>query len=165
MTIFATTVTASVPTDLATTFQHLTGMDVPAVFRGAGPLPAVTAVRQQTGDWDAVGQTRTIVLSDQSSAFETLDLYQFPHTFGYTVTNYTSVLRLLVTKGVATWQCTSTPDGTLISWQYAYHTRSVLAVPVVWLLMVLFWKKYMRAAVNILQTQLQAALTSPNALP
>ncbi len=159
MTIFATTVTASVPTDLPTTFRHLTGMDVPAVFRGAGPLPAVTAVRQQTGDWDAVGQTRTIVLSDQSTAFETLDNYQFPHTFGYTVTNYTSVLRLLVTKGVATWQCTSTPDGTLITWQYAYHTRSVLAVPVVWLLMVLFWKKYMLAAVNILQMQLQTAPT------
>jgi hypothetical protein len=159
MTIFTTTVTATVATDLPTTFRHLTGMDVPAVFRGAGPLPAVTAIRNQTGDWDAVGQTRTIVLSDQSTASETLDNYQFPHTFGYTVTNYTSVLRLLVTKGVATWHCTSTSDGTLISWQYAYHTRSLLAVPVVWLLMVLFWKKYMRAAVNILQTQLQAAPT------
>jgi hypothetical protein len=38
-------------------------------------------------------------------------------------------------------------------------------VPVVWLLMVLFWKKYTLAAVNILQTQLQTAPTSPNALP
>jgi hypothetical protein len=159
MTIFTTTVTATVATDLPTTFRHLTGMDVPAVFRGAGPLPAVTAIRNQTGDWDAVGQTRTIVLSDQSTACETLDNYQFPHTFGYTVTNYTSVLRLLVTKGVATWHCTSTSDGTLISWQYAYHTRSLLAVPVVWLLMVLFWKKYMRAAVNILQIQLHSAPT------
>jgi hypothetical protein len=159
MTIFTTTVTATVATDVPTTFRHLTGMDVPAVFRGAGPLPAVTAVRNQTGDWDAVGQTRTIVLSDQSTACETLDNYQFPHAFGYTVTNYTSVLRLLVTKGVATWHCTSTSDGTLISWQYAYHTRSVLAVPLLWLLMVLFWKKYMRAAVNILQIQLQAAPT------
>jgi len=159
MTIFTTTVTATVATDLPTTFRHLTGMDVPAVFRGAGPLPAVTAVRQQTGDWDAVGQTRTIVLSDHSTACETLDNYQFPHTFGYTVTGYTSVLRLLVTKGVATWHCTSTPNGTLISWQYAYHARSVLAVPLLWLLMVLFWKKYMRAAVNILQIQLQTAPT------
>ena len=157
MTIFATTVTATVPTDVPTTFRHLTGMDVPTVFRGAGPLPAVTAVRNQTGDWDAVGQTRTIVLSDHSTASETLDNYQFPHTFGYTVTGYTSVLRLLVTKGVATWHCTSTPNGTLISWQYAYHARSVLAVPVLWLLMVLFWKKYMRAAVNILQIQLHGA--------
>ena len=159
MTIFTTTVTASVPTDLATTFRHLTGMDVPAVFRGVGPLPAVTAVRNQTGNWDAVGQTRTIVLSDQSTASETLDNYQFPHTFGYTVTGYTSVLRLLVTKGIATWHCTSTPAGTLISWQYAYHARSVLAVPLLWLLMVLFWKKYMRAAVNILQIQLHSAPT------
>ena len=159
MTIFTTTVTATVATDLPTTFRHLTGMDVPAVFRGAGPLPAVTAVRNQTGNWDAVGQTRTIVLSDQSTASETLDNYQFPHAFGYTVTNYTSVLRLLVTKGVATWQCTSTSDGTLISWQYAYHARSVLAVPLLWLLMVLFWKKYMRAAVNILQIQLHSAPT------
>lgn len=157
MTIFATTVTATVPTDLPTTFQHLTGMDVPAVFRGAGPLPAVTAVHNQTGDWNAVGQTRTIVLSDHSTANETLDNYQFPHTFGYTVTGYTSVLRLLVTKGVATWHCTSTPTGTLVSWQYAYHARSVLAVPLLWLLMVLFWKKYMRAAVNILQIQLHGA--------
>ena len=119
----------------------------------------MTAVRNQTGDWDAVGQTRTIVLSDHSTANETLDNYQFPHTFGYTVTGYTSVLRLLVTKGVATWHCTSTPTGTLISWQYAYHARSVLAVPVLWLLMVLFWKKYMRAAVNILQIQLHGAPT------
>lgn len=39
MTIFATTVTASVPTDLATTFRHLTGMDVPAVFRGPARCP------------------------------------------------------------------------------------------------------------------------------
>ena len=66
---------------------------------GYGPLPAVARVENQTGKWDAVGQTRTIRLADGTTARETLTSYDAPYYFAYTVSDVTGALRFFGARG------------------------------------------------------------------
>ena len=60
----------------ATTPEHAFKVNVPIdlslVFKGWGPFPAVRGVENQTGAWDHVGASRNPVLSDGTTANETL---------------------------------------------------------------------------------------------
>jgi Polyketide cyclase / dehydrase and lipid transport len=62
--------TATVPMPLPTLFQ-----------RWYGPIPPIKAVVDQTGDWDAVGKTRTVVLTGGGSMREQLTSYDPPRSF------------------------------------------------------------------------------------
>lgn len=55
-----------VPCDKA--FSHIVPIDLANIFTGFRPLPAVKGMRDQTGTWDAASQSRTVLLSDGSSA-------------------------------------------------------------------------------------------------
>ena len=70
MTTFSATVHTRINTTPALAFQHIAPIDPRALFTGYGPLLSVTGTRDQTGAWDTPGQTRTVALSDGSSAQE-----------------------------------------------------------------------------------------------
>lgn len=70
-----------VPCDKA--FSHIVPIDLTNIFTGFQPLPAVKGMRNQTGTWDAASQSRTVLLSDGSSAQEALTAYRFPSHFAY----------------------------------------------------------------------------------
>jgi hypothetical protein len=80
----------TVQTRAATPPQHAFKVNVPIdlslVFKGWGPFPAVVGVQNQTGAWDHVGASRNPVLSDQTTANETLTEYTVGHSFAYEVT-------------------------------------------------------------------------------
>ena len=78
-----TTVTRETAGDQSDVFNHIAPIDLTTIFTGYGLLPAVVGVRDQTGAWDAAGQTRTVTLSDGSSAQESLTKYESPDSFGY----------------------------------------------------------------------------------
>ncbi len=68
-------------------FPRLTQHDPTKFYPKAGVLPAVVDVRNQTGGWDAAGQTRTIVLSDGGTILETLRSAETP-LFSYDLTRF-----------------------------------------------------------------------------
>src|SRR4029077_19861754 len=80
--------------------QHAFKVNVPIdlslVFKGWGPFPAVVGVQNQTGAWDHVGASRNPVLSDQTTANETLTEYTVGHSFACEVTGFTNILGRLV---------------------------------------------------------------------
>jgi hypothetical protein len=45
-------------------------IDLSVVFKGWGPFPGVRGVKNQTGAWDGVGQSRNPELTDGSTAAE-----------------------------------------------------------------------------------------------
>jgi hypothetical protein len=45
--------------DRDSTFCFIAPIDLTTIFRGYGPLPAVVGTTDQTGAWDAAGQSRT----------------------------------------------------------------------------------------------------------
>jgi hypothetical protein len=148
-TAITTTLTGSSIQQPDVVYAHLIGCDATRIFRPVGGLPGVAAVRFHAGSWGQTGDSRTITLTDGSSAREALTAVAAPHAFTYTVNAYTSVLRLLVTRGESTFRCSpASHGGTDIHWTYAYTPRSAFVRPLVWLIRVFLWERYMKAAFN-----------------
>lgn len=122
----------------------------------SGPLPAVVAVHDQTGAWDAPGQTRRLELSGGGAVVETLVRVEPPGpidhtgTFVYELTDFRGPLRLLVRGGTAEWwysaggasDGSTQGRGTRISWRYTFHARAGAGVAV-HAIVVVFWGPYM----------------------
>jgi hypothetical protein len=156
MSLLSVTVKTTVKANQATAFEHIVPINLTSIFKGYGPLPSVIGTQNQVGAWDAAGQTRTVLLSDNSSAQELLTKYEYPRYFSYTVSSFTGLLRLLTTSASGEWWFSiSSSDQTKIKWCYAFNARSVLAVPVLWLIANVLWRNYMYKALHLSKEQLE----------
>lgn len=142
-------VDASSDASIDDAFIYSAPISLPLIFTGYGPLPAVVATDSQTGNWDAAGQTRTVILSDDSTAQEMLNSYKRPNQFSYTVDSFTGLLRFLVESAYGTWHFTSAGDKTRISWTYTFTPKSALLLPVVSFIAKVLWRGYMRKALRL----------------
>ena len=123
-------------------------IDLSLVFKGWGPFPGVRGVKNQTGAWDAVGQSRNPDLTDGSTASERLTEYTPPSSFAYEVTGFTNALLRRLIEGVrGEWTFTPDGDGTVIRWTDEFKPlprRMFLLRRIVAPL----WKHYMQAGVE-----------------
>jgi hypothetical protein len=154
MTLITTrdkTVAVTVQTRAAASPQHAFKVNVPInlslVLKGWGPFPAVRGVENQTGAWDHVGASRNPVLSDGTTANETLTEYTDGHSFAYEVTSFTNILERLVEGVRGEW--TFTPDGerTVIHWTYEFKPRRGRYF-LVRLGLAPLWRHYMQAGIE-----------------
>lgn len=125
------------------TFAIVTPSDPSSFFPKFGPLPAVVAVRNQTGAWDAVGQSRTLELSDGSTVVERLTVVDSPRRFAYRLSDFTGMFGSLVAFAEAEWDFDASIEGTRIRWTYAFHAQPKRGW-VVRLIVRLFWARYMK---------------------
>jgi hypothetical protein len=155
MSLTSATVTTEVAVSQINTFEYTMPVDLASIFTGYGPLPAVIGTKDQTGAWDGAGQTRTVLLSDGSSAQEMLTKYEHPHYFSYTVSDFTGILGSFTSSANGEWWFSSTPSGqTHIKWRYVFNARSLFAIPVLWVITSL-WRGYMRKALGLLKVQIE----------
>jgi hypothetical protein len=156
MSLLSVTVKTTVKANQAKVFEHIVPIDLTSIFKGYGLLPSVIGTQNQVGAWDTAGQTRTVLLSDNSSAQELLTKYEHPRYFSYTVSSFTGLLRLLTTSASGEWWFSiSSLDQTKIMWRYAFNARSILAVPVLWLIANVMWRNYMYKALHLSKEQLE----------
>ena len=117
---------------------------LPQLFhRQRGIFPPIEEVRDQTGAWDAAGQTRTVRLAGGASMREELTSVEPPRSFGYRLTSITGPMALLVDHVVGEWIFSPSPGGTEITWRWDIHPKSALtswALP----LFARMWKGYAR---------------------
>ncbi len=152
----AVTVNTDVAVNQIAAFERNVPIDLTSIFTGYGPLPAVTGTKDQTGAWDGSGQTRTVLLSDGSSAQEMLTQYEHPDYFSYTVSEFTGALRFLVTSANGEWWFSSTSSTkTHIKWRYAFNPRSAFAVPILWFITNVLWRGYMHKALRLFKAQVE----------
>ncbi len=138
-------------------FCHVVPIDLTSIFKGYRFLPAVIGTEAQTGNWDTIGQTRTVNLSDGSSAKELLTQYQKPDYFSYVVSDFSGVLGLLITSAVGEWWFDSndlSPNSTLIRWSYTFIPKSLIAIPILWIVNKFLWAGYMRAVMSNVKLEL-----------
>ena len=156
MISLSVTVTTDVAVDQKAAFEHNVPIDLTSIFKGYGPLPAVTSIKNQTGAWDGAGQTRTVLLSDGSSTQEMLTKYEHPHYFSYTVREFNGVLRFLVSSANGEWWfSTNSSNKTHVRWRYAFNVKSVLAVPILWFITNVLWRNYMNKALGLFKAQVE----------
>lgn len=104
-------------------------------------------VKNQTGVWDHVGASRNPVLSDGTTANETLTEYTVDHSFAYEVTGFTNILGKLVEGVRGEWTFTPDGEGTVIRWTYEFKPRRGCYL-LVRLGLAPLWRHYMQAGIE-----------------
>jgi hypothetical protein len=162
MRSFSVTVRAEVAAQQIKTFEHIVPIDLASIFKGYGSLPAVEGTQKQTGAWDSVGQTRTVILSDGSSAQEILTEYEHPHYFSYTVRGFSGVFRFLTSSAHGEWwfESNSSKSHTHIRWRYTLDAKSILAAPILWFIANFLWRGYMKNVVMLCKKQVEHKFSS-----
>jgi hypothetical protein len=157
MSSFSATVQTEIVGKQATVFDHIVPIDLTSIFTGYGPLPAVTGVQNQTGAWNAAGQTRTVTFSDGSSAREQLTKYEHPHYFSYMLSDFSGVLGFLSMSANGAWWFETNPSTgtTLIKWSYVFNARSLFTGPILWLITNFLWRGYMHKALMLSKSQIE----------
>lgn len=157
MTAPAATVSIVMGAARSKTFEYVVPIDLPSIFTGYGPLPAVKGTKDETGGWDGAGQSRTIILADDSTAREQLTRYEAPEYFSYVVSDFTGPFRLLVASANGEWWFEEKgPKRTRVSWRYAFNPRSPLVLPVLWFMTRFLWRDYMAQALSLAKQKLEA---------
>ena len=135
-------------------FRDLVPMPLPTLFhRWYGPIPPIKAVRDQTGDWDAVGKSRTVVLSGGGSMREELTSYDEPSSFGYTLSEVKGPMAPLVDHVDGLWSFEPVGTGTKVTWRWTIHPRSAFTAPMLPVFGRL-WLGYARQSLEELSNQL-----------
>ena len=135
-------------------FRDMVPMPLPTLFRKwYGPIPPIKEVRNQTGDWDAVGQSRTVVLVGGGSMREELTQFDAPNSFGYTLSDIEGPLSPLVGRVDGEWIFDPIGSGTNVTWRWTIHPRTGLTAPVLPVFGKL-WKGYARQSLDELSKQL-----------
>lgn len=126
------------------TWNSATPLTPVGYYPKSGLLPGVVEVRDQTGNWDAPGQTRQLMLSDGGWVIEhttNVEPYGF---FAYNLTDFQKLFKSLVDHARAEWTFTEVDGGTNIHWSYTFFPRSAAAKPVLALIIKLLWGPYMK---------------------
>lgn len=157
MKTYSAIVEAVIAAPQTMTFEHIVPVDLASIFTGYGPLPAVAGTWDQEGEWDAIGQNRTVIMSDGSSAQELLTGYDPPRYFSYNVRNFTGALGAVVSSANGEWWFDSMApsNATHIKWTYGFNARSSFSSPIVWFITKFLWKGYMKKALFIIKEQVE----------
>jgi Polyketide cyclase / dehydrase and lipid transport len=121
--------------------------------RWYGPIPPIKAVRDQTGGWDAAGQTRVVLMLGLGSMQEELTSVDPPRSFAYTLSGVKGPLAPLVSSVEGKWSFAPAGTGTQVTWQWTLHAKSAVTAP----LLPAFgriWKGYARRVLEELSLQL-----------
>ena len=147
--LFCVSIAATANAPIKKAFEIIAPIDVPSIMPGYGVLPAVVSVENQTGEWDATGQTRTIRLADNTTAREEMTLYEAPVRFGYTVNNWSGALRFLAREAKGDWHFREiAPDQTQITWNYTFAPRSLWTAWLLLPIVQLMWRGAMKRALR-----------------
>jgi hypothetical protein len=143
-----------VPVSVEDAFAGTLPIPLPTVFsRWYGPIGPVKEVRDQHGEWNTAGQTRTVLLAPTGSFHEELTGVDPPHSFGYALTQITGPLGLLAGKADGEWTFAPSGSATTITWSWNIHAASAFAAPFLPLLGRV-WKGYARQSLATLSAEL-----------
>jgi hypothetical protein len=144
------------------TFAIMTPSDPSRFYPKFGPLPAVASVTDQTGAWDAPGQSRTLHLSDGSTIIERLREVDAPRRFTYQLTDFTGGFANLVAFADAVWDFDAAVEGTRVRWQYTFHAQPARG----WIVRVIvrvFWSRYMNKVLPRIIDEVRRQASAPPA--
>jgi hypothetical protein len=119
------------------------------VLRDEAGLPGVSRTTGTTGPWDVAGSTRIVHLTDGTTCRETVRTATAPDYFAYRLTEFSSrMIALLVREANGQWWFTDEGSGTRAKWTYTAESRSLLATPILFPVIRIFWHRYMSSAMK-----------------
>lgn len=144
----------AIPISLEDAFAQTLPISLPVICaQWYGIIPPIKEVRDQVGGWDAVGQTRTILMVGGGRVHERLTSVDAPRSFGYTLSDISGPLATLVRSVDGVWSFAPAGTGTRVTWQWTLHPKSSASAP----LLPVFgkmWQGYARVVLEKLSAQL-----------
>jgi hypothetical protein len=149
------------PVDVEDAYARVLVAPLPEIFsRRFVVIAPIASVEGQEGEWGtAVGQTRTIKLSDGGTVLETLTELERPHHFAYSISNVTGMLKPLVVAASGSWTFEPVGTGVRITWAWDVTPTDKLgryAMPLFGRL----WSGYARQAMDQIEHILLGNATS-----
>jgi hypothetical protein len=118
-------------------------LDPTTFYPRSGLLPAVVSVQDQSGNWDTIGRTRRLMLSDGGHVIETITDTDSPTYFAYELSDFQKLFGALVSGARAEWRFERVAHGTRISWTYTFFGKPGRRWAVA-LIVRLLWAPYMK---------------------
>ena len=95
------------------------------------------------------GSTRIVHLTDGTTCRETVKTSTAPDYFAYRLTEFSSrMVGSLAREATGQWWFTDEGSGTHAKWTYTAESRSILAMPILYPVIRILWRRYMRAAIG-----------------
>jgi len=114
----------AIPVDVATAFARTLPMSPATIFgQRYGLIRPIKAIRDQTGDWTTVGQTRTVVPS-VGSMYEELTVVDAPNVFRYRLTRVTGPQAALIDHVDGEFLFSPIGTGTTVTWRWTVYPKS-----------------------------------------
>jgi hypothetical protein len=130
-------------------FFWFTAVDLSRIMHGYGPLPGVVGVVDQTGPMHLAGSTRVLELSDGTTATEQVVSCDPPRQVDYRLYQLTGLFRHFVDEARGQIRFGETPEaGTRVEWRYSFFGRSWGATLILKILVPIFWRGFMRSALD-----------------
>lgn len=146
----------AMPVDVEEAFSRTMPVALPVICsHWYGLIPPIKGIEEQTGDWDAAGQSRVITMVGGGSVREKLTSVDPPRAFSYTLSGIKGPLAPLVSSVDGTWSFAPAGTGTKVTWQWTLHPKSALSAP----LLPAFgkmWQGYARRTLEKLSAHLLA---------
>jgi Polyketide cyclase / dehydrase and lipid transport len=143
-----------IPVPAAEAFERTLPISLPEILgRWYGPLPPIREVLGQTGEWEAVGQTRTIRLAGGATMREEMIKVDPPRTFAYWLTEISGPMALLIDRVLGEWIFAPAAGGTEVTWRWNVHRKSPATS---WMLPLLgrLWRGYAGQGLQALSAKL-----------
>jgi hypothetical protein len=137
-------------------FDFVTSLsNLPKVFRGYGPIPAIIKAEMADGGEMREGGVRRIENSDSSVIDEEIITFKKPERQSYRlVRGFKFPISLLIEFGGGDWNFTATAKGTRIDWAFYFMLTSPVFYPLGLLLVQVFMQKAMQQCLDNIQEYL-----------
>jgi hypothetical protein len=135
-------------------FDRTLALPLPKLFRHRfGPIPPIKDVQLHGDSFDAVGDSRTILLKGGGSMREELVEVDRPWVFRYRITDVTGPTKPLIDHIDGAWTFEPIGTGVRVTWSWTVHPRSGAAAKALPVLR-RFWSGYARRALEVLEAHL-----------
>jgi hypothetical protein len=153
MSIIITTITV-VNKPINEAFEYVAPIDLAHIFKRYKYLPAVIRTNEKE-KWIRSGLNRTVFFEDGNTAFEELLVVRNPEYFAYKVSNFTSVLKYLITQINGNWKFVTQQNGaTSVIWEYELIPKNIFTK---WIVSTFLYKdigKLLQNAMDIINKDL-----------
>lgn len=123
---------------------------------GTMVVPPITGTEPMPGPaWGEPGAARKIFFKDGTTSLERILETDLPRGYSYQPWAYTSPVRLLSDYAVSTMQAVPEGNKTRIIWDYGFHAKSGIALPVLKLFVSFDWKRNLSNALDKLKAHLE----------
>lgn len=158
-------ITVHVPMEFLHKWRQSSAGRLENTLRGTDKIAGVARTEMIQGTWPDPGARRRVIRKDGNQSLEEVLENTWPTSFRYEVWGFTDRERIFTDYLVGHFKHSNVPDGTLVTWTYAFHSRSVLATPFLSIAVRNRVPEFMQTALRNMKEQAEEAYRNQNQKP